>query len=248
MPTSDYYALAGIFKSTRTLYNYTDNVARWVDTPLLLEGAEAEELSKIEVMAAELQPRLNFKKSELKVLTQKNAKPPQPGLPKSTNLIPGLVLDDSSAKQQGEWLFSQFSQNYLGEGYYHDDNKLKGEKTLTFETTIPLSGRYAVRLAYSESNKRSTRTPITIGHAEGETTVLLDQRQAPNEYGRFYSLGEFEFEKNQTSFVCVSNEGTDGHVIADAVQWFLIDDEIVIESPERIALVAELRKIGRAHV
>ena len=242
VPTSDYYALAGIFKSTRTLYNYTDNVARWIDTPLLLEGAEAEELSKIEVKAAELQPRLNFKKSELKVLTQKNAKPPQPGLPKSTNLIPGLVLDDSSAKQQGEWLFSQFSQNYLGEGYYHDDNKLKGEKTLTFETTIPLSGRYAVRLAYSESNKRSTRTPITIGHAEGETTVLLDQRQAPNEYGRFYSLGVFEFEKNQTSFVCVSNEGTDGHVIADAVQWFLIDDEIVIESPERIALVAELRK------
>ena len=30
----DYYALAGIFASTRTLHNYTDNVARWIETPL----------------------------------------------------------------------------------------------------------------------------------------------------------------------------------------------------------------------
>src|SRR5207249_8502824 len=34
IPTKDYYALAGIFRSTRTLKNYKDNVARWIDTPL----------------------------------------------------------------------------------------------------------------------------------------------------------------------------------------------------------------------
>ncbi|MDA0349631.1 MAG: DUF1553 domain-containing protein [Verrucomicrobia bacterium] len=242
VPTSDYYAMAGIFKSTRTLYNYTDNVARWVDTPLLLEGVAAEELSKAEASVAKLQLPLNLKKAELKVLTQDSVKPPQPGLPKSTNLIPGLVVDDEAAEHQGEWLFSQYSQNYLGEGYYHDGDKLKGEKTLTFKTTIPVSGSYLVRLAYAEANNRSTKTPVTIGHSKGETTVLVNQRQAPTEYGRFHSLGEYAFEKNEISFVRISNEGTDGHVIADAVQWFLIEDDTSIGSPERTAYLDALKQ------
>jgi hypothetical protein len=41
VPARDYYALAGIFASTRTLFNYTDNVARWVELPLPLD-ADAE--------------------------------------------------------------------------------------------------------------------------------------------------------------------------------------------------------------
>jgi hypothetical protein len=36
--TRDYYALAGILRSTKTLKNYTDNVAHWIDTPLPLDG------------------------------------------------------------------------------------------------------------------------------------------------------------------------------------------------------------------
>ena len=36
--TRDYYALAGILRSTKTLRNYTDNVAHWIDTPLPLDG------------------------------------------------------------------------------------------------------------------------------------------------------------------------------------------------------------------
>ena len=242
VPTSDYYAMAGIFKSTRTLYNYTDNVARWVDTPLLLDGMAAEKLTNAEARVAELQPPLNLKKAELKVLTQHSVKLPQPGLPKSTNSIPGLVVDESRAKQEGEWLFSQYSQNYLGEGYYHDGNKLKGEKRLTFSTTIPVSGRYIVRLAYSEANNRSTKTPVTISHAESETTVFVNQRQAPTEYSRFFSLGEFSLEKHETSFVRISNEGTDGHVVADAVQWFLIEEDTNKGSPDRTAYLDELKK------
>jgi hypothetical protein len=242
VPTSDYYAMAGIFKSTRTLYNYTDNVARWVETLLPQEGTIADELALVVAQEKVLKPRLDLKKSELAVLTQDQAKPPPPGEPKSTRSFPGIVLDDTTAKFQGEWMFSQYSQNYLNEGYFHDGNTLKGEKSLTFKTTIPVSGRYEVRLAYAEANNRSTETPVTVGHTNGESRIIVNQRKAPAEYGRFHTLGEFSFEKKGTNYVRISTEDTDGHVIADAVQWFLIEDEATIESPERLDYITALKE------
>ena len=38
------------------------------------------------------------------------------------------------------------------------------------------------------------------------------------------SLGQYRFEKDGQGFVLVSNEGTDGHVIADAVQFLPVDE------------------------
>lgn len=241
VPTADYYALAGIFKSTRTLFNYTDNVARWVDTPLPLEGEAAAELAATLAANAAIKPRLDLKKAKLNVLSQASVEPPEPGLPKQTRQFPGIVLDDRSAEIQGDWLFSQFSQNYLGEGYLHDGNSDKGKKSLTFETTIPVMGRYEVRLAYSHLNNRSTRTPVTIEHAHGKTTVIVNQQQAPSEYGRFHSLGTFEFGQNAASRVRISTNGTDGYVVVDAVQWFLVEDKAESESPEREASLVALK-------
>jgi cytochrome c553 len=241
VPTSDYYALAGIFKSTRTLFNYTDNVARWVDTPLPLEGEAAEALAESLAKNAALKPQLDLKKSELNVLSQLNIKAPDPGLPKQARQFPGIVMDDSSATVQGDWRFSQFSQNYLGEGYLHDGNSDKGDKSLTFETTIPVTGRYEVRLAYSPLKNRSTRTPVTIEHAQGESTVQVNQQLPTPEYGRFLSLGEFNFEEESLSSITVSTNGTDGYVVADAVQWFLLEEETESKSPEREGYLATLK-------
>jgi len=242
VPTSDYYALAGIFKSTRTLFNYTDNVARWVDTPLPLEGEAAEALAESLAKNAALKPQLDLKKSELNVLSQLNIKAPDPGLPKQARQFPGIVMDDSSATVQGDWRFSQFSQNYLGEGYLHDGNSDKGDKSLTFQTTIPVTGRYEVRLAYSPLSNRSTRTPVTIEHAQGESTVQVNQQLPTPEYGRFLSLGEFNFEEESLSSITVSTNGTDGYVVADAVQWFLLEEETESKSPEREGYLATLKR------
>ncbi len=242
VPTTDYYAMAGIFKSTRTLFNYTDNVARWVDTPLPLAGAEAEEMAEVEAREAMLKPRLNQKKAELKLLTQKEVKTPNPGQPVSISKFPGILVDERAAKTQGEWKFSQYSQNYLNEGYYHDGNELKGKKTLTFKTTLPLNGRYEVRLAYAEAKNRSTRTPVTIGHLDGETVVLVNQQEAPILDGRFHSLGAFNFARNGENFVRISTGNTDGHVVADAVQWLLLEDEKTATSPHREAYIAGLKE------
>ena len=48
--------------------------------------------------------------------------------------------------------------------------------------------------------------------------MTVDQKQKPNE-GLFESIGEFEFHKDEISEVTIANEGTDGFVVIDAVQW-----------------------------
>ncbi len=47
IPQRDYYALAGILASTRTLYNYTDNVARWISAPLPVDGVAETALRNV---------------------------------------------------------------------------------------------------------------------------------------------------------------------------------------------------------
>ena len=240
VPTSDYYAMAGIFKSTRTLFNYTDNVARWVATPLPLDGKAAEEIEIAESISKKLTGQLNLKKNEQRLLTQANVKVPEPGLPKSSRSFPGIILDERRASVEGNWLFSQFFQNYVDEGYYHDGNANKGEASLTFNPDIPIPGLYDVRIAYSPAQTRSSRTPITIQHAGGESVIYLDQRKPVSDYDRFRSIGQFEFKPGESNSLRITNEYTDGYVVVDAVQWYLID-ETDPESEERVEHLALLK-------
>src|SRR5262249_15327699 len=129
------------------------------------------------------------------------------------------VLDDSQAKRVGPWKRSRFSGNYIGDGYLYDDRSAKGEKTLTFVPEFPRSGFYEVRLAYVPHTNRATRVPVRIFHADGEETVRVTQRLMPPIEGRFVSLGRYRFEQGSQWFVMLSTAGTDGHVVADAVQF-----------------------------
>lgn len=60
---SDYHALAGILSSTKTLFNETDNVARWITRPL-------PEAPPIAARRAEIDARLGTLQGERKALTK----------------------------------------------------------------------------------------------------------------------------------------------------------------------------------
>ncbi len=126
-------------------------------------------------------------------------------------------MDDTQAEKVGEWRASQYSGRYVGTGYLHDMNGGKGEKTLTFHAEIPDTGRYEVWLAYVPHENRAASVPVTVFSAEGEKTVAVDMRANPPIEGRFLSLGQYRFERKGQAYVLISNEGTKGHVVADAV-------------------------------
>lgn len=132
--------------------------------------------------------------------------------------LPGIVVDDSQASLQGRWLPSRSVSGFVLNGYQHDDDKDKGNLSAVFRATLPKTGRYEVRLAYTANPNRATNVPVTIRSSDGETTVRVNQRKAP-QHAPFESLGVFSFHADQPAVVTVSNDGTNGHVVIDAVQF-----------------------------
>ncbi len=225
IPTQDYYALAGILRSTRTLENYTDNVAKWVDAPLPLDDAASQALAVHERQIAQLEAELKKLRTPARAAAKAAAPAGElaPGKPVPLSAVPGIVIDETKARIVGDWRESTFARNYIGSGYLTDLNEGKGAKTLTFTPALPKSGRYEVRFAYTPNANRAANTPVTILHADGEKTIHLDQRESPPILGRFVSLGTFRFEQNGEGYVLISNEGTTGFVVADAIQFLPVD-------------------------
>ena len=219
IPTKDYYALAGILRNTKTLKH--SNVSEWLTMPLPAEPDREKVLKEYEASVAAIQQEI----ASLKPVVAKGTKPTNPNKPTVRAIadLPGIVVDDTQAKKVGEWKTSKFSGSYVGDGYIHDDDNGKGEKTLTFQPDIPKSGKYEVRLAYTSAANRCAKVPVTILSADGEKTVFVDQKQPPEIEGLFHSLGQYRFEKSGQGFVIIATEGTKGHVIADAVVFIPVE-------------------------
>jgi sialidase-1 len=76
--------------------------------------------------------------------------------------LPGIVMDGDEAAYEGNWAESSNLPAIIGPTYLHDGNKGRGEKHATFTATIPEAGDYEIRLLYTWSENRSTRTTVTV--------------------------------------------------------------------------------------
>jgi hypothetical protein len=210
IPTRDYYALAGILKNARSLEH--ENVSKFLESPLPADPSREAELRKHEEAIAALQARIKAEKEKAALAKGQS---PRPTGVLSPQDVPGIVLDDAKAQKVGDWKHSSFTGTYIGTGYLHDDAVGKGQKSLTFHPDL-VAGTYEVRFAYSPGSNRATNVPVTILSAAGEKAITVNEQETPAIDGRFISLGQYRFENNQ-GYVIVSNEGTRGHVTADAV-------------------------------
>jgi hypothetical protein len=215
IPTSDYYAMAGILRNAKSMEHA--NVSKWISVPLPAEPAVEAELKKNAAAIAAIESKLKKlgKSQKTTVVAVKD--------------VPGIVIDDAAAKKVGDWTHSTSIKTYVGDGYLHDDNSKKGALTLTFQPQIPKTGRYEVRLSYQTGKNRATNVPVYILSEDGERTIPVDEKKAPAIDGRFVSLGTFTFLKDGQGYVLVSNEGTNGVVVVDAVQFLPADDAAVAQ-------------------
>jgi hypothetical protein len=71
IPQRDYYALAGIFSSTRTLNNLTDNVARWVVEPLPGRPEEERAANEHKEKLAQLRVKIEAARTRIARLNSK---------------------------------------------------------------------------------------------------------------------------------------------------------------------------------
>jgi cytochrome c553 len=233
IPTRDYYALAGILRSVKSLEDA--NVSNWVSVPLAVSEIEDAKYVSAEKTIAAIEAKLKGMQ----------AKQPSAKGALAVKDVPGIVVDDAKAKKVGVWKESTSTGVYIGAGYLHDDNGGKGDKTVTFQPEAIPAGRYEVLLSYSHSPSRAKAVPITVASADGEKTIKVDMQLSPPVDGRYVSLGEHRFEKDGLCYVIVSNEGTVGHVTADAVVFKALDKQEqstpMVEATK--TLEAELKKL-----
>jgi hypothetical protein len=136
--------------------------------------------------------------------------------------LPGIVADVPDAQFTGEWQASSFSGAI--DGLYQDDrNEGKGEKSARFEVRLPKDGKYEVRFAYTAASNRATNVPVKVVHADGEKTVVVDEKRAPALEKAFVSLGTFRFAAETPAIVTIETKGTAGYVVVDAVQFLPAD-------------------------
>lgn len=212
IPTSDYYALAGIFRAAQSMEH--ENVSKWIEKPL---PTDPEQERRFGALEASLKQVVADEKRIEKLLGKKTSAKADAVIDPAA--LPGIVIDDAAAMKVGDWKESGSVRPFIGHGYLTDGNARGIVKTLTFQPVHAPEGTMAVRLAYTPGQNRSTRTLVRVFSADSEKSVIINQREAPSIDGVWFPLGEFRFEKDGQAFVLVSNEGSDGHVIADAVQF-----------------------------
>lgn len=237
IPTHDYYALAGIFKSTKAMIH--SNVSQWNTVDLPLDPQQAAALQQQQQELADARSQLA---AATKAWVDAGGMPSEPKGKQVRSIdrqsIQGLVVDDDQAESIGEWMESTSQPGFVGRRYLHDSAAEPGKKRVVYRPQLPHSGRYEVRLSYPAGPNRSTRAQVHIVHRDGEATVSVNQRNAPELDGKLSSLGVFAFDVDGDNppRVTISNEGKqDGVVIADAVVFVSLKtkgEDALAEKPE----------------
>ena len=129
--------------------------------------------------------------------------------------LPGVVQDNDDAELAGPWSVNNVTHPRVGETYVHDNNQAKGACRARYVFELKSPGQYEVRASWPPNPNRATNVPMTIHAAAGHTKTLRVNQKRSSSDG-FHSLGEYAFDS--TAIIEITNQDTDGFVIADAVQ------------------------------
>ncbi|MCE2028666.1 hypothetical protein [Sessilibacter corallicola] len=137
----------------------------------------------------------------------------------STAIAESIIVDNQSPEfriTSGNWIPSQFSPGFFGNDFLHDNNS---DSFFEAQWEIPIDDRqnYEVFARWSIARLRATNATYIVTHANGESTVQVNQRENG---GEFVSLGTY---LNPT-LVTINNLGADNRVVADAIMVTLNAD------------------------
>ena len=132
------------------------------------------------------------------------------------------MIDNTAANTTGSWNSSSSISGFILYDYLHDDNEGKGTKTVAYSTRMPTAGTYEIRLWATASGNRATNVPVTVQLPSGTQRMMVNQQKGPAETG-FVSLGMFACPAAAPITVSISTAGTDGFVVADAVQFIPVE-------------------------
>ena len=132
--------------------------------------------------------------------------------------LPGIVLDDTDAKREGKWKEGSLrGTQRVGGSYLHDQNEEKGKASLSWSAEIPDDGTYEITLFFPPNPNRATSAPVHVTFSDRQAVVISSNVNQREKTGSA-SLGKFTLRKDTRVTVTLSNNDTDGYVVADGVQ------------------------------
>ncbi len=129
--------------------------------------------------------------------------------PEVSKAPPGIEVTEEAAAKTGQWTEATSG------GYLHDSNEGKGAKSITYTPDLPKDGTYDVYLACRKNGNRASNVPVEIVHEGGSKSITFDQRTNNG----WVKVASGTFKAGKSSSVTISNKGTNGFVVADAVRW-----------------------------
>lgn len=151
--------------------------------------------------------------------------------------IPGqeaveVILDNTDASFIGSWSTGSYSTPWGSNYRYADTVTGNPTHSATFSPDLPVSGLYDVYTWYTQGGNRPVDARYQILHANGVSTILVNQQVNGAQWRRLAS--NLRFEVGATQFVRLLNHSSEGGkaVIADAARWVLRKrDEVDAEVP-----------------
>lgn len=134
-----------------------------------------------------------------------------------------IVVDNDEGApaytEEGDWSTSS-STGYNGGTYRYtlDDREFS---RCTWSAEIPETGRYEVSTIFLRSGNRSTTVPFTVSHADGVTSLTVDQTGSGIGSA---ALGEYNFNAGKTTVTMDNSRGL-GAFIADAILFRSATDD-----------------------
>jgi|GEM_PF-3865484 hypothetical protein len=132
------------------------------------------------------------------------------------------IVDNADSDQvtiTGSWAESDAVGGRYGPKFLHDRNTGKGNKSVRFAPELPEAGTYEVFVRWPNNDNslpRATNVPVIIDWAGGANQVIVNQRK---DVAQWVSVGTYNFLAGHHGSVTISNEDTDGYVLADAVRF-----------------------------
>ena len=209
IPTTDYYAMAGIFHGTLTtdgiLMNNV-NVSGWKETDLLINDDETQRLQAFRSKIKSIEEKIQQKQQRRELVLGSAV---------------GVLVDDSDATRKGTWRKSTHRPKYVGDHYLVADNQ-KSPFSIEWKATLPNPGKYELRVSFRGGKGLATNVRYTVHHAEGEDQVVVDQTVLPSIDQLWQPIGQFEFDTK--AVVSLADTATDKPILADAIRLVHVED------------------------
>jgi len=136
---------------------------------------------------------------------------------------PDVVLDNdapSGVTRSGEW--KEVNRGGYGRSFLLDDSKGASAKSIRFSPILPKNGQYDLYAYLPRQPDASAQTTFLLNDGQKTQTVTLSRDKiqvAGQTSGTWVKIGTFPFPAGSKSYVEISNQGADGAVVADAMQW-----------------------------